>query len=372
MMNNLIRVLTPLILLTCLFTSQAHSEPQTLRVLNWGEYIDPDALKEFEQANNVTIEYSEFNSVDEFTSIFFDSKNKYDVIFPTSSIIRIMAENDLIIPLDKSRFNNFSDLNPVVMSGLELLDTGNVYSIPYMWGTTGIGINTKEVKKVGIDPNSNSWALLFDSTKRKKLMQCGIGIVNERDEIFAAALKYLGYSLNTSSKAELQAAGQLLKETIADINYLHSTQYTDDLKDNKICLAVGYSGDILTEVAENSDLQYVIPKEGAAMWIDIMAIPKNAPNKDMAYAFIDYMMSAKISGRNSNFTAYPSPMLNAQQYVDADILNDPTIYPNEQTLAGLQMMAPKERKVNRIKHRLWVKAICANGKWCSVPMQSYF
>ena len=371
-MPNLIKAILSLTLFACVFAQQAHSAPQTLRVLNWGEYIDPDVLKDFEQANNVTIEYAEFNSVDEFTEIFFNPNNQFDVIFPASAIIRIMADNDLIIPLDKARFKNFSSLNPVVMSGLELLDTGNVYSIPYMWGTTGIGINTKEVKKVGIDPSNHSWGLLFDSAYRTKLSKCGIGIVNERDEIFAAALKYLGYSINTSSKSELQSAGQLLKETIADINYLHSTQYTDDLKENKICLGVGYSGDILTEVSENPDLQYVIPKEGAAMWIDIMAIPKNAPNKDMAYTFIDYMMSAKTSGRNSNYTAYPSPMLNAQQYVDEDILNDPTIYPNAQTLAGLQMMAPKERQVNRIKHRLWVKAICSNGKWCSVPMQSYF
>lgn len=371
-MNKLIRVLFILTLLISVFNCQAENAPQTLRVLNWGEYIDPDVLKEFEQANNVRIEYSEFNSVDEFTTLFFDPKNQYDVIFPASSIIRIMADNDLIIPLDKARFKNLTGLNPVVMNGLELLDTGNVYSIPYMWGTTGIGINVQQAKKVGIDTSNQSWGLLFDSAQRKKLMQCGIGLVNERDEIFAAALKYLGYSINTSSKSELQTAGELLKETIADINYLHSTQYTDDLKDNKICLGVGYSGDILTEVAENSNLQYVIPKEGAAMWIDIMAIPKNAPNKNMAYTFIDFMMSAQVSGRNSNYTAYPSPMLNAQQYVDDEILSDPTIYPNDQTLAGLQMMAPKERKVNRIKHRLWVKAICAGGKWCSVPMQSYF
>ncbi|NVK37331.1 MAG: extracellular solute-binding protein [Gammaproteobacteria bacterium] len=371
-MKQSIRLLASLMLITCFFAGNAHSAPQTLRVLNWGEYIDPDVLKEFEQANNVTIEYAEFNSVDEFSEMFFNPNNKYDVIFPASAMIRIMAENDLIIPLDKKRFTNFSSLNSVVMQGLELLDNGNVYSIPYMWGTTGIGLNVNAVKKLGIDPGNHSWGLLFDSAYRKKLKQCGIGLVNERDEIFAAALKYLGYSVNTSSKAELEAAGLLLKETIADINYLHTTQYTDDLKDNKICLGVGYSGDILTEVAENQNLEYIIPKEGAAMWIDIMAIPKNAPNQDLAYTFIDYMMSAKVSARNSNYTAYPTPMLDAQQFVDSEILNDPTIYPNAQTLASLQMMAPKERKTNRIKHRLWVKAICQNGKWCSVPMQSMF
>lgn len=359
-------------LLTCLFAASAHSAPQALRVLNWGEYIDPDVIKEFEKAHNVTIDYAEFNSVDEFSEMFFNPNNKYDVIFPASAMIRIMAENDLIIPLDKKRFKNFSSLNSVVMQGLELLDNGNVYSIPYMWGTTGIGLNVNAVKKLGIDPTNHSWGLLFDKAYRKKLAQCGIGLVNERDEIFAAALKYLGYSVNTGSKAELEAAGQLLKETIADINYLHTTQYTDDLKENKICLGVGYSGDILTEVAENENLEYIIPKEGAAMWIDIMAIPKNAPNQDLAYTFIDFMMSAKVSARNSNYTAYPTPMLDAQQFVDTEILNDPTIYPNAQTLASLQMMAPKERKVNRIKHRLWVKAICQNGKWCSVPMQSMF
>lgn len=362
----LVKLCTMIITLSLSFSVQS----STLRILNWGDYLDPDVITGFEERYNTKIEYVEFNNSEEFAEIFFDTNNKFDVIFPASDAVTVLRENNLITKLNKSKFSNYKNINNAVMDGLKLQDKHNQYTVPYMWGTTGIGFNAKTLKKYGIKAEDISWSLIFDEKQRKKVAKCGIGVVNERDEIFSAALNYLGHSINTQDKAQLIAAGALIKEAYVDFTYLHTNQYTDDLKDNKICVGIGYSGDILAQTEENPDIDYVIPNQGATMWIDVMAIPTNSPSPTLAYTFIDYLMSPEASAKNSNYAAYPTPMLNAQPFVDAEILSDNTIYPNEETLASLNMIAPATKKSRRLKHRLWVKAICIKGKWCSVPMRS--
>ena len=367
-----LRSLIKLICSLAFLFSATLSHSNQLRILNWGEYVDPEVIAAFEQAHDATVEYVEFNNTDEFESLFFNKNNPFDVIFPPSNIIGVLKDNQLIRSFDTKQFTNFTNLNPVVMNGLKSQDEKNEYSIPYMWGTTGIGYNALELKKRGIKEDELSWALIFNERLRQKVKDCGIGVVNERDEVFAAALTYLGHSINTANKDELKSAGALIKEAVSDFTYLHTNQYTDDLKDNKICVGVGYSGDILAQTDENENIEYVIPNQGPTMWVDVMAIPSNSPSPTLAHKFIDYLMSPQASAKNSNYAAYPTPMLDAKPLVDAEILTDPTIYPSAEILAVLEMMAPAERKVNRIKHRLWVKAICSKGKWCAVPMRQYF
>lgn len=363
----------PKVLLAILASSfTLSSAAQTLRILNWGDYLDPEVISAFEAKHGATIEYVEFNNTDEFSDLFFAKDSSFDVIFPASDTVAVLKENKLIKKLNKSKLTHHKNMNQVVMQGLSSRDPANEYTVPYLWGTTGIGFNEVMLRKLGIKAEDVSWSLIFDEAKRKKVAKCGIGVVNERDEIFSAALSYLGYSINTDNKQQLDQAGKLIKEAYADFTYLHTNQYTDDLKDNKICIGIGYSGDILAQTEENENIRYVIPNEGATMWVDVMAIPSNAPSQDLAYAFIDYLMSPEVSAMNSNYAAYPSPMLDAKPFVEPEILSDPTIYPDSNTLASLEMIAPVERKVRRIKHRLWVQAICSKGKWCAVPMSTYF
>lgn len=347
------------------------STAQTLRVLNWGDYIDPELVTQFERENGVSIEYVEFNSEEEFNKLFFERDASFDVVFPSSTLLGVLSKKDLLVKLDKTKIQHFQQLNPEVMRELEAQDPGNQYGIPYMWGTTGIGVNTKEVKHLGLFDYADSWSLIFDANKREKLKSCGIGLVYERDELFAAALIYLGYPINTKDAAQLDTAGSLLKEVVADAKYVHSTQYTDDLGAGKICVGVGYSGDILAEMESNPAISYNIPREGASMWFDMMAIPSNSENKELAYQLINFLSTPEIAGTNSNYIAYPTPVDSAKAFVDAEILADKTIYPSQDILSRLQAFAPLERKSNNIKHRLWVKALCSNGRWCVMPMKSY-
>lgn len=351
--------------------NMAYAE-QPLRVLNWGDYIDPEVIQEFEEEFRTKVEYVEYNSVDEFSTFFFNQKNQYDVIFPASRIVRRLAENDLIRPLEVSRLPDYRSLRSGIMQEYRQQDVNGVHGIPYMWGTTGMGIDLAAMKRLGIDGRQSSWALLFNAELRKKVAACGIALLNERDEIFAAALRYLGYSINTTDKAQIDQAGELIKETLADVKYLHTTQYRADLHDHKVCLVVGYSGDILAETSEDDTLDYVIPDEGAAMWIDVMAIPSNSENTALAYDFIRFMMRAGIAARNSDYLAYPTAMQSALTQVDKEILDNPVIYPSVDVLNKLEAMKPLDRKTNGRMHRLWVKAMCSGRSWCSVPLKSFF
>lgn len=364
----------PRFLIACLllFISTPMWAGETLRVLNWGDYIDPDVIKEFEQENNVSVEYVEYNSVDEFSTLFFNPKNQYDVIFPASRIVRRLAEAGLIRSLDTNKLGDYRNLRSDIMQEYNQQDVNGVHGIPYMWGTTGLGLNLQQLRQQGITPDQHTWALLFDATLRKKVASCGIALLNERDEIFAAALRYLGYSVNTQDTAQIDQAGELIKEALADVKYLHTTQYRDDLKAHKVCLVVGYSGDILAETDGDDALTYIIPDEGAAMWIDIMSIPANSVNTDMAYRFIRFMMQAQIAARNSSYLAYPTAMENALPFVDKAVLDTPVVYPSVEVLRKLEAMKPLERKTNSRMHRLWVKAMCSGRSWCAVPMKSFF
>lgn len=367
-------LLQPRLLIACLslmLGSQLWAG-ETLRVLNWGDYIDPDVIKDFEKENNVTVDYVEYNSVDEFSTLFFNPKNQYDVIFPASRIVRRLAEAGMIRTLDIKQLGDYPSLRTDIMAEYNQQDTGGVHGIPYMWGTTGMGVNVAAMKALGIEEKDHTWALLFDAGLRQKVASCGIALLNERDEIFAAALRYLGHSVNTQDAAEIDQAGELIKEALADVKYLHTTQYRDDLKAHKVCLVVGYSGDILAETDGDDDLAYIIPDEGAAMWIDIMSIPANTQNTDLAYRFIRFMMQAQVAARNSNYLAYPTAMESALAYVDKEILDSPVVYPPVDVLRKLEAMKPLEKKTNSRMHRLWVKAMCSGRSWCSVPMNSFF
>ncbi|WP_020407544.1 ABC transporter substrate-binding protein [Hahella ganghwensis] len=361
-----------LALFTVLLCSVFSAAAETLRVLNWDDYIDPEIVSEFEKKYKVKVEYSTFDDIEGMADQLFAPDSRFDVIFPTSYLVSRMSDKDFLEPLDKKSLKNFSDINPVISKALYQNSSGEIYSFPYMWGTTGIGYNAKKLKQMGVDTSNISWSLLFDPKTLEKTSKCGIGILNDRDELIGAALIYKGHSLNSDNPDSLKDAGQTLVDSLPKVRYRNSGQYKEDLIKNEICLAVGYSGDILQSSADNPDIQYAIPTEGANMWIDTMAIPKNSQNKELAYKFINFVSSAEVAGRNSNYNAYPTPMQSGKQFVDQEILDNPAIYPPASVEASLEQIAPVDRRTKRLKHRLWVKAICSGGRWCTVPSDSVF
>lgn len=359
-------------LMALAISAEAAENLKVLRILNWPDYMDPAVIKEFEQANQVQVVYTEFANVDEFSNLVFDNNSRFDLIFPPSRMMNVLAKNGYLQDIDMERLPAASDIRNHIINDYYQQDEGVLNGLPYMWGTTGLGVNTRKLQQLGLEGSEHSWKLLFDAETRKRAAQCGIALLNERDELFAAALLYLGYSANSLNHKQLSEAGELLKATLADVNYLHTAQFRQDLLDGKICVAVGYSGELISEFSQARDLAYFLPEEGAAIRMVAMAIPATAPNTDLAYEFMQYLMRADIAARNSAWLNSPSVMASAASYVSPALLANPMIYPEVSMLHQMETLSPRDRKTNRYVHRLWVEALCSSRKWCSVPTMSDF
>jgi len=356
----------------CALPAITETGQPTLKILNRANYIAPEVINAYEQQFGVKVEYRDYDSLDHFIEKFMDPQQQYDLVFTPSHVVNKLADKELIQNLDSEQLPELGNLRIDIINEYEMLDDGARNAVPYMWGTVGLGVNVAELDRLGLGEYVNSWSLVFDPKVRAKAKQCGIGMMNERDELFAGALAYLGYSVNTLNKNELKQAGELLQTTIADVNYVHTDQFRADLASKKICVAVGYSGDLNNAVGNDPDLAYLIPREGNALWIDAMAIPANSHAPERAYQFMNFLMQAEVAGKNSNYLEYPNSMASSAPYVDPAILNDATIYPQVGAIHHMEALAPRDRKTTRMMHKLWVGAICSRGEWCAVPMMSVF
>lgn len=357
---------------TALLCSSSVFAAETLRVLNWSSYIAPDVIKGFESRYNAKVDYVEYESVEDFGNRFLEANSHFDVIFPASRMLPAMVDAKLVRPLDTKKLPNLAGLNGYISKEFRAQNSDDWYGVPYMWGTTGLGVNKALLSNAGVAPQEMSWALLFDPAVRAKAAKCGIIVLNERDELFAAALRYKGQSINTVTATALNDAGTLIKEAMPDIRYLRSDGYVDALLSGEACVVMGYSGDILTAIDDQPQLSYVIPEQGAAMWIDVMAIPASSEHEELAYAFINYLMEAQNAATNSSYLKYPTAMASALPLVERSVQDRPEVYPSVQVLSKLETMRPMPADTNRVLHRLWTKAVCSSGKYCSAPVNSLF
>lgn len=344
---------------------------ETLRVLNWSDYIDESVLESFTEATGAEIDYVTFGNENDFIDEYFGSAEPFDVIVPSDNLLEFLISRDLLTPINKASIDQIENLDPAVMSQLSEKDPGNQFAIPYLWGTTGLGLNTT-VAPANADAllQEHGWGVVFDPELRRSFSSCGIAAVYERDEIFAASLRYLGYSINTSDPSAIAEASDLIAGLISDVRYLHAERYLEDLADGSICLAIGYSGDIVTASYEvdPGELSYYIPSQGASLWFDVFAIPAASEHKALAHEFINHFTQPQNAASNTNYNAYPNPLLNSVAMVDQDILSDPAIYPAPNTMAMLEAFSVSDKKARRLKKKYWVKATCSGSGFCEVPM----
>jgi putrescine transport system substrate-binding protein len=330
-------------------------------VYNWSDYIAEDTLANFEKATGIKVVYDVYDGNEILETKLMTGASGYDVVFPSA---RPFAQRHIVAgvyaPLDKSKLTNLGNLDADLLKSLEDVDPGNTHTLPYMWGTTGLGINVAKVKQaLGEDVALDSWALLFDPANAEKLASCGIAVLDDEQEAFAAALIHAGRDPNATGGGETEAVVDAYAKIRPHIRYFHSSKYIDDLANGDICLAMGYSGDVFmagdrAEEAENGmEIRYVIPKEGALRWVDLIAVPKDAQHADNAHAFIDYLLQPEVSAGITNYVAYGSPNTAATALVDPEISGDPAIYPPAEVMAKLVDPATFSPEVTRERVRAW-------------------
>lgn len=323
-----ISFLTAALLSSFVLWSCGDSTPKELHLFIWANYIDPGVYQLFEKEFGVKVLEENFDSNETLRSKLQAGVTGYDIIVPSDYTVEALIKQGLLAELDLSKIPNFQNISQR-FRGL-YYDPHNRYSIPYMWGTTGIGYNTTK-----IETPPTSWADLFEP-RRLERYRNRISVLDDPREAIGAALKYLGYSLNSTDPQALEAAKNVL---IAQKPYLaryDSETYDDFLLTGDLVLAHGWSGEFAKARLENTDIQYVIPQEGGVIWADNIAIPKSSKNKELAHKFIDFLLRPEVNAKIVNYLRYPSTNEAAKLDILPEILSDPAIYPPDEVVDKLE------------------------------------
>ena len=290
----------------------ASAEEKVVNVYNWSDYIDPAVLEQFTAETGIKVNYDVFDSNEVLETKLLAGNTGYDVVVPTAAFMERQIKAGVFRKLDRSKLPNWSNLDPEILQRVALHDPGNEHSVNHMWGTTGIGYNEAKVK--AIDPNApvDSWNLVFDPKWAAKFKDCGISFLDAPSEVVSAILAWKGKDPNSQNPDDLKLAEDVLMSVRPYVRMIHSSNYIDALANGELCVAVGWSGDVLqardraAEAGQGIVVKYAVPKEGTIMWFDMYAIPADAPHPDNAHAFINFMMKPEVAAANSNFVNYAS------------------------------------------------------------------
>ena len=333
-----------------------------VNVYNWSDYIAPGVLEDFTKQTGIRVRYDTFDSNDTLETKLLAGKSGYDVVVPTAYFLERQIKAGVFQKLDKAKLPNLANVWPAIAKRLAAHDPGNQYAVNYMWGTVGIGFNVKKAREIlGPDAAIDSWGLVFDPARLARFKDCGVHMLDSSDDILPTALHYLGRNPNSVDPGDLEAAADLVTKIRPFVRKFHSSEYLNALAGGEICLVVGWSGDIkqaqkrAAEAKNGVDIGYAVPKEGAQMFFDNLAIPKDSRNVAEAHALIDYLMRADVAAKNTNFLSYANGNLASQKLIDPAILSDRTIYPDEATMARLYTINAHDAKTTRLMNRLWTR-----------------
>ena len=356
-MNKTIMTMTATLALTA---TTAFAEE--VRVYNWSDYIDEALLDKFQKETGIDLIYDVFDSNEVLETKMLAGGSGYDVVVPSGTFLQRQITAGAFQKLDMDKLPNDKNMWPLIEERTEQYDPENAYSINYMWGTTGIGVNLDKVREVlGEDAPIGSLDLVFKPENMEKLASCGVYFLDAPAEMIPMALKFLGEDPDSHDPDVIAKVEGVFMPVRPYIKKFHSSAFINALANGDICVAVGWSGDILqardraAEAENGVKIVYNAPKEGAQMWFDQMAIPVDAPNPDGAHKFLNFIMDAQNAAAASNYVYYASGNKAAQEYLVEDVIDDPAVYPDEETLNNLFTTTPFEPKVQRVVTRLWTK-----------------
>jgi putrescine transport system substrate-binding protein len=336
----------------------AQEEP-VLNVYNWSDYIAEDTIANFEAETGIKVNYDVYDNNEIVDAKLLAGNSGYYIVVPTGNFLERQVQAGLLLPLDKSKLTNLGNLDPAVMAVAAEHDPDNAHSIPYMTFTIGLGYNVAKVTEaLGADVPVDSWDILFKPENAEKLAGCGIALLDSPSEVMGTVLHYIGKDANSESEEDLAAAEAVLTAVKPHIRYFHSSQYIDDLANGEICLALGYSGDIFIasdNAAEGVEVGYVIPKEGAATLMDLLAIPADAPHPENAHKFIDFIMKPEVVAAITDYVFYANPNLAATEFVSEEVKGNPGIYPPAETVANAFALTAHSPEFEEVLTRTWTR-----------------
>jgi spermidine/putrescine-binding protein len=320
-----------------------------LNIYNWSDYIDEKTIPLFQAWTNVRINYDVYSSNDDLLAKLRAGPTQYDIIVPTNWFIPTYRRLGLLQPLRQDLIPNLTNLDKTFVE--TDYDPGNKYTIPWQWGTTGLGYNTKRVPGGKVD----SWAALYEPDPS---LGGHLSILREVTEVIGCTLIYLGKDPNSTKDADLQQVVDTFKGLRRHLKQLKfsSDTYIDELAAGETWLAQGWSGDVFQAQADNPDVRYVIPKEGSLRWADVMCVPKDAPHPENAARFMNYVLQPRVAARISNYVSYGTPVPLAKALLPPEQLNDPGIYPPSSVKLSFMTLTDERLKALQGVYNTIIKA----------------
>jgi putrescine transport system substrate-binding protein len=338
-----------------------HRDEKVLNIYSWIDYIAPDTVANFEKETGIKVRYATYDNNEVLETKLLTGHTDYDVVIPTENFFDRQLRAGVYRKLDKAALPNLANADPDIMRRLAIHDPGNQYAVPYMWTTTGLGYNVDLVRaRLGAVP-PDSWALLLDPRNAAKLQDCGITIVDSPLDVFESAIIYLGRDPGKLDPADVAAASEVLRKIRPFVRYIDPAQYIGDLASGSVCLSLGWSGDVeqargrAKEASTGANIAYLVPREGALMTVDMMAIPADAPHPRNAQVWINYLMRPDVIAGITNSIRYPNGNSASLPFVDAGIKSDESIYPDAATRARLQSNRAVPLDYSRLVTREWTR-----------------
>jgi putrescine transport system substrate-binding protein len=332
-----------------------------LNVYNWSDYMDKDTIPDFETKYGIKVNYDVFDSNEVLETKLLAGHTGYDVVVPSASFLERQIKAGVFQKLDKSQLPNLKNMDPDITRRVALHDPGNAYAVNYLWGTSGVGYNEAKIKALMADPPVDSFRMFYDPAVVARFKDCGVTMLDSPTEVVGTVLIYLGKDANSESPQDLQQAEQVLLAIRPYIRYVNSAKYIDDLANGEVCLVLGWSGDVLQardrarEAGKGMTIKYRIPREGAIMYFDMLAIPADAAHLRNAHLFINYLMRPEVAAKNSNAVHYANGNLASLPFVAEDIKGDPSIYPNSEVREKLVPDLAKSPQYTRLLTRTWTR-----------------
>ncbi|MBL8330671.1 MAG: polyamine ABC transporter substrate-binding protein [Rubrivivax sp.] len=341
------------------FATPAQADSKVLNILNWADYIAPETIKNFEKETGIKVRYDNFDANETLHARLVAGKTGYDIVVPGAHFAKMQIDGNLLLPLDRSKLPNWKNLDPTLLKKLEGVDPGNRHLVTWLWGFVTVGINPDKVKAaLGDMPMpANPLDLLFDPQYVSKLKKCGTHLLDSASEVIPVALLHAGKPGWSRDAKDYNAARELLMKARPHITRINSPGPINDLANGKICVSLGYSGDFLIanqRAAENKTgqkIQALIPPRGATMFLDTMAIPKDAKNVDNAHKFIDYILRPEVHASLTNTVFYGNPNAASKAFVKPEIASNPVVFPSNADIDRLAVPEALNNEARRLQTR---------------------
>jgi putrescine transport system substrate-binding protein len=332
-----------------------------LNLYIWSDYLAPNTLPDFEKQTGIKVHAAYFDTNETLETKLLAGSSGFDIVVPTASYFERQIKAGAFLVLDKSKLPNLKNMDPQLMARVAQHDPDNGHGVIYLWGTNGIGYNEKMVKALMPDAPLDSWRLVFDPAVASKVAKCGISLLDSPAEMLRAVYSYMGKNPNSQSVDDLAQAEAVLSKIRPYIRNFSSSEYIEALANGDLCISVGYNGDVMQardrsrEANKGIEIKYAVPKEGSILWFDMLAIPKDAPDPESAYAFMNYMMTPQVIADVSNFKRYANANAASQPLVLPAVKDDPGIYPPPDQRQSLAVQLADSPEQTRAITRVWQK-----------------